>query len=56
MSVHLPILKNLLLNPRRTFVVDDKKSYSGAELLIAANPDPDSTLPYLLRLWQAAGA
>ena len=24
MSVHLPILKNLLLNPRRTFVVDDK--------------------------------
>ncbi len=36
MSVHGPILKNLLLNPRRTFVVDDKRSYTGAEILIAA--------------------
>ncbi len=36
MSVHLPILRNLLLHPTRTFIVDDKKSYKGVELLIAA--------------------
>jgi long-chain acyl-CoA synthetase len=32
----LPILRNLLLHPTRTFIVDDKKSYKGVELLIAA--------------------
>lgn len=36
MSVHGPILKNLLFHPHRTFVVDDRKSYCGAELLIGA--------------------
>ena len=36
MSVHWPIIRRLALNPRQTFVIDDRRSYKGAELLIGA--------------------
>ncbi len=36
MSVHHPILRNLLLHPTRIFVTDDKKSYKGVDILVAA--------------------
>ncbi len=36
MSVHWPIFRSLLRNARRTLVVDDRRSYTGAELLIAS--------------------
>ncbi len=36
MSIHWPIIRQLLKNPARTRIVDDKRSYSGIELLVAA--------------------
>lgn len=36
MSVHWPIIRSLLRNARRPMVVDDRRSYTGAEILIAA--------------------
>ncbi len=36
MSVHWPVFRSLLRNARRTLVVDDRGSYTGAELIVAA--------------------
>ncbi|HYF13991.1 MAG TPA: AMP-binding protein [Phycisphaerales bacterium] len=36
MSIHLPILRSLLARPLATRIVDDKRPYRGAELLIAS--------------------
>ena len=36
MSIHGPILRSLLAGARREFVVDDKRAYRGAELLVGA--------------------
>ncbi|MEM0983166.1 MAG: AMP-binding protein [Planctomycetota bacterium] len=36
MSVHWPILRNLLLHPTKEFVADDFRRYKGYELLIAS--------------------
>lgn len=36
MSIHLPILRRLLTHPRRVAVVDDRRSYSGLELVVGA--------------------
>ncbi len=36
MSVHWPIFRSLLRNAKRTLVVDDRRSYTGAELIVAA--------------------
>jgi len=36
MSVHWPIIRTLLRNPRRALIVDDQRSYGGIEILIAA--------------------
>lgn len=36
MSVHWPIIRSLLRNARRTLIVDDRRSYTGAEILVAA--------------------
>ncbi len=36
MSVHWPIFRSLLRNARRTLVVDDRRSYTGAEILVAS--------------------
>ncbi len=36
MSVHLPIIRTCLRHPRRTLVVDDRRSYRGVEILVAA--------------------
>lgn len=36
MGIHWPILKTLTLNPRRTFVTDDRRAWRGVELLIAS--------------------
>jgi long-chain acyl-CoA synthetase len=35
-SVHWPIIRRLALNPRRVLVVDDRRSYTGAELLVGS--------------------
>jgi long-chain acyl-CoA synthetase len=35
-SVHWPIIKQLASHPRREFIVDDQRSFKGAELLIGA--------------------
>ncbi|MEO1585002.1 MAG: AMP-binding protein, partial [Planctomycetota bacterium] len=36
MSVHWPILRSLLSRPRERFVIDDKRSYRGIDLVVAA--------------------
>src|SRR5690606_41800728 len=36
MSVHWPILRNLLMNPRRVFAIDDLRRYRGIDLLVGA--------------------
>jgi len=36
MSIHWPILRSLSARPLRTFVIDDRKSWKGIELLVAA--------------------
>ena len=36
MSVHWPIFRSLVRNAKRTLIVDDKSSYRGAEILVAA--------------------
>lgn len=36
MSLHWPIIRSLIRQPRRVVVTDDKRSYTGADLLIAA--------------------
>lgn len=36
MSVHRPILRQLLTHPRRTAIVDDTRSYTGLEILAAS--------------------
>jgi len=36
MSVHWPIFRSLLRHARRTLVVDDRRSYTGAEILVAS--------------------
>jgi long-chain acyl-CoA synthetase len=36
MSVHWPIFRSLLRNAKRTLIVDDASSYSGAEIVVAA--------------------
>ena len=36
MSIHWPIIRQLLKNPLRVRIVDDRRSYSGVELLAAA--------------------
>lgn len=36
MSVHWPIIRRCLANPRRRFILDDRRSYSGIELLVGA--------------------
>lgn len=35
-SIHGPILRTLLTRPRRTLIVDDKRSYKGIDLLVAS--------------------
>lgn len=36
LAVHLPIIRSCLRHPRRTLVVDDRRSYRGIEILVAA--------------------
>lgn len=36
MSIHLPIIKNLITRPRHPFVTDDRRTYKGIEILVAA--------------------
>lgn len=36
MSVHWPIIRSLLRHAKRTLVVDDRRSYTGAEILVAS--------------------
>ncbi len=36
MSVHWPIIRRLARHPRRVLVVDDRRSYTGAELLVGS--------------------
>jgi long-chain acyl-CoA synthetase len=35
-AVHLPIIRTCLRHPRRTLIVDDRRSYRGLEILVAA--------------------
>jgi len=35
-SIHWPIIRRLALHPFATVVVDDRRSYRGAEILVAA--------------------
>jgi long-chain acyl-CoA synthetase len=36
MSLHWPILKNLLRHPRRVFIMDDQRQYRGIDLIVGA--------------------
>ena len=36
MSIHWPIIRRLLANPRKVAIVDDQRSYRGADILVAA--------------------
>ena len=36
MSIHWPIIRTLLRNPRRALITDDKGDYSGLQILVAA--------------------
>lgn len=36
MPVHMPIIRTCLRNARRTLIVDDRREYRGAEILVAA--------------------
>lgn len=36
MSVHWPIIRSLLRNAQKTMMVDDRRSYTGAEILVAS--------------------
>lgn len=36
MSVHWPIIRTLLASPRRTVIIDDRRSYRAAEILVAS--------------------
>ena len=36
MPVHMPIIRTCLQNARRTLIVDDRREYRGAEILVAA--------------------
>ena len=36
MSVHAPILRRLITRPRAVAIIDDRRSYKGAEIVIAA--------------------
>lgn len=36
MSIHWPILRQLLAHPKRVAIVDDRRSYTGIELLVAS--------------------
>jgi long-chain acyl-CoA synthetase len=36
LSIHWPIIRNLLRSPRRIAVVDDRRSYRGIDMLVAA--------------------
>lgn len=36
MSIHWPIIKNLITRPRHPFVTDDRRTYKGIEILVAA--------------------